>query len=1144
MSSALKTYGQRASPLANFGFLSGALTPAQPLGCLAENLEIPNMKSLIERMRRVPLGGWVMVALVLTTVSSVALKAKTDTVHAALWQLRSPRLIPAAQAVLQRGEPAPQAFNSVENVVEAQALRGELERAVTLNAAREFHTLDLVFMGCYGALLLLGAVWAWKRGKALADLNCGPVRTPIARMLQWASWLAVPAAVVAVGADLVERSTCLQMLGGTINDTLIDSARQACWWKWCGVGVSALAGLLAGMVLSLMTPAVLAALPAIWELVVRAHRFAMRARFSVLAGALFTVLLLTGPGEDIVRTIATGGFWGEVPITAPPRPDFVHLGWFGVAILILAATCWGWARLVLAVRFDQLDQRTPDLDPAQQRIEERLRRDLPIYYGAVPFVAAASAFAIAPLRETSFSAFPTAQFFAGSFAPLLLFFLLPLVLVIFRANVSVPRGAVGPLSWTLIGYSVLAAIHSVVTWHELHLLGLVPLVLLGTALVVFGIGQPAGIFILPATLLGGAAVHQRISEAVAPALFLIGLGFLTCWMAGRVQGVDALHIPKTFKRLDFLRLIFFDLNRDRMSRLINEDQAASGEMQKAKEEAAPDPGERNVAPERLADDAIQKLRGLLRFCAALTFAQVAIFASVLWWSHSFPATMGSGAMLALGLAGWATAGSALLFITQATRFPILGAALVLALVCSGLMDNHRVRLAGTPTADFIRKREAGVSSTPAQGDLAPIGAAFEQWHALASAQSPGREPPCIIVAAEGGGIRAALWPALALGTLQDASLGRRKGQPDFASHVFAISGVSGGSVGAAVFAALCAEQRESGKLRERAATICGSDHLAPTLGALLYPDFVQRFLPVAFLPDRAAAFERSWERAWPNGSGANRLEQPFSALWPTGASAWVPALFLNTTMVETGKRAICSNLPIRTAGGGEFIDAHDLHAHLRQSGPGAGAWQDLPLSAAAHASARFPLVSPPGRLPSGARVVDGGYFENSAATTAIDILNAVTKRLDQTKGKTKVIFVFLRYAEAAGLSDPAQPPPVVASPPLPDEDSPLYAKTNPLNETGGILGTLLATRTARGSYSQDAVFNRYLARPNVVVLSFTFRGSKIPLSWSLSQRSCNDMLRQLPSDLTIVPGADGKVDQITGSNVAVANRLFAEIYGP
>jgi hypothetical protein len=360
-----------------------------------------------------------------------------------------------------------------------------------------------------------------------------------------------------------------------------------------------------------------------------------------------------------------------------------------------------------------------------------------------------------------------------------------------------------------------------------------------------------------------------------------------------------------------------------------------------------------------------------------------------------------------------------------------------------------------------------------------------------------------------------------------------------------VSGVSGGSVGAAVFTALCAEKRDSEKIRGMAATLCGADHLAPTLGALLYPDFVQRFLPAALLPDRAAAFEGSWEHAWPSGAGVNRFAQSFSALWAKTDHIWLPALFFNTTMVETGKRAICSNLPIRTAGGGQFIDAQDFHANLRDAGPGAGAWQDVPLSAAVHASARFPIVSPPGRLPSGARVVDGGYFENSAATTGIDVLNAVTKRLDQTQGGTKLIFIFLRYADSAGLSDTLEESQSGPSPAIPDEDAPLHAKTNPLNETGGIVGTLLATRAARGSYSQDAVFHRYLARQNVVVLSFTFRGEKIPLSWSLSQRSCNDMLRQFPKT---APGAAERIDEKTRSviesNLMVKDRLFRELYGP
>jgi hypothetical protein len=57
---------------------------------------------------------------------------------------------------------------------------------------------------------------------------------------------------------------------------------------------------------------------------------------------------------------------------------------------------------------------------------------------------------------------------------------------------------------------------------------------------------------------------------------------------------------------------------------------------------------------------------------------------------------------------------------------------------------------------------------------------------------------------------------------------------------------------------------------------------------------------------------------------------------------------------------------------------------------------DVPLSTAAHMSARFTYVSPAGRFaPDGTHVVDGGYFENSGATTALDILRQVKNELHQ-----------------------------------------------------------------------------------------------------------------------------------------------------
>ena len=1131
----------------------------------------PNQKTL-RNLISVPMGGLVLIFLGLAAVIGACVNGKANEVRSELLQLR-PRLKPEAQAVLQRGGQAPKAFSTARNVSEAQTLRNEIYSAKMEVASRKYHTLDLVFIGCYGMLLILSGAWAWKRVGILIARNRarrlpagkpGRMQTAIFRVFQAAACVAIAAGVAAIVANIVEDIHCLRMLEGTISAPAISVARQARCWKIWATGISAFSSFFFGIAACLMTPTVLARSLVIWEMIVRANRFAMRARFSILAGALFTVLLLTGPGEDIVRTIATGAYSGEVSASASSEPDFGRMGWFGVTVLILAVTCWGWARLVLAVHFARREQNGNGPKRKRLGIEGRLRRDLPIYYGSVPLVAAASAFAIAPLRGESSSTFPTAQFFAGSVAPLLLFLFLPLVLVFFRADTKTARKTPGPLSWTLIVYGVLAMVHAWVNWPDLRLLGLAPMVLIATALFFFGLGYAAGIFILPAALLLGVAEHailmlfERVAptivfltllEAVAPAAVLIAIGYLAIRLEKRGPDVDELHIPKSFAPSMLLRLIFFEKTRNEMIRQIENDEAAIREMEDVWDASGCKPTDKKAALKLEAAKIVKNLSSLLWFCALLTLLQLAVFFIILRSPEEFPAKMGSGAIVALGIAGWATAGGALLFITQATRFPILGAAIVVAVLCSGVMDNHKLHIAGKPSAKFIEAREHNSSVQLPKDEPGPIGAAFNRWHAIA--ESEGAEPPCIIVAAEGGGIRAAFWPAIVLGTLQDESSERRKSRTDFASHIFAISGVSGGSFGAAVFTALCADEknRSSGKIRDVAATICGKDHLAPTLGALLYPDFVQRFLPFAILPDRAAAFEGSWERAWPKDAGANRMEQRFSTLWTDpkseekNADAWLPALFLNSTMVETGKRVICSNLPVRTDDGGQFIDAHDLHAHLRTGGPGAGNWQDIRLSTAAHTSARFPVVSPPGRLPSGARVVDGGYFENSGAATGIDVLDAVTKRLDQTKGATKIIFIFLRYADAPGLTDTIKTPENPPGPPIPDEDLALYPQKNLLNESGSIFGALLATRSARGSYSQEAVYNYYLARANVEVLSFTFRGEKIPLSWSLSQRSCNEMLKQFPKTMPESHhGIDDKTWSVIESNLNVKERLLHLLY--
>src|SRR5207237_9639901 len=158
---------------------------------------------------------------------------------------------------------------------------------------------------------------------------------------------------------------------------------------------------------------------------------------------------------------------------------------------------------------------------------------------------------------------------------------------------------------------------------------------------------------------------------------------------------------------------------------------------------------------------------------------------------------------------------------------------------------------------------------------------------------------------EGGGIRAAYWTAIVLGALQDSN-------PNFAPHLFAISGVSGGSLGAVVFEALLAESAR-GSFQESVHKVLGQDFLSPALGSMLYPDLVQRFIPFP-IPyfDRGRSLEMGWEKAWRDTMGNDRFAGSFVDLWHPGLREWMPALSLHGTAEQKGNRIITIKLRVTT----------------------------------------------------------------------------------------------------------------------------------------------------------------------------------------------------------------------------------------
>jgi hypothetical protein len=337
----------------------------------------------------------------------------------------------------------------------------------------------------------------------------------------------------------------------------------------------------------------------------------------------------------------------------------------------------------------------------------------------------------------------------------------------------------------------------------------------------------------------------------------------------------------------------------------------------------------------------------------------------------------------------------------------------------------------------------------------------------ASTPAEGRHA-VFVVAAAGGGIRAAYWTSVVLGTIADCV-----GMDIWRRHLYAVSGVSGGSLGAVVHASEVADATPGAApdAADRARKALRDDHLSPVAAYLLFPDSLQRFLPYGFASfDRARALELSWEDSADRYLGRGSLSRPFLALWSKTKVHSLPALLLNSTRVETGQRAVISNLDL-TEG---FPDVVDLLATETGTTP-----QDryrlerlanVPVSTAAHLSARFTYVSPAARVerdqPSGAlwgRLVDGGYFDNSGAATASDLLEEIRAAAAPSAAATETPSRKPIFLVVIIKNDPHAPSALATSVRAPLQPAPRW-----FSEISAPVQALLEARDARGMLAEES----------------------------------------------------------------------------
>ncbi|MBY0284894.1 MAG: hypothetical protein K2W81_13160 [Sphingomonas sp.] len=368
----------------------------------------------------------------------------------------------------------------------------------------------------------------------------------------------------------------------------------------------------------------------------------------------------------------------------------------------------------------------------------------------------------------------------------------------------------------------------------------------------------------------------------------------------------------------------------------------------------------------------------------------------------FANLVGSGA-IAFGAIGSIIATiSALAFFVSGVRLPIFTIGLILLLLFSMINDNHGIRPAAAPL----------------QAPRPSLFEAYAKWQAA----NRDYDGPIILVATAGGASRAGYWTSTVLRALDDRTNG------NFARHVFAISSVSGGTLGAFGYAAWvadhpmgtghCAYSHEQRLKFDQA--FAGGDYLSPAIAGLLYPDLVQKFVPFPLFQDRAHSLEEGFEYGWSSAvkeergckdhSNPDRFSGDFRRIWENslqGNGPWVPLVLANGTLVENGKRVITAPVWIDA---NIFEDSHDFFDLMGSS---------VSTSTAVLNSARFPLVSPAGTIPypkgGSYHIVDGGYFENGGLETIYD----VARYLRSTVAPSRPILIIEINNDDAAFGNPA-----------------------------------------------------------------------------------------------------------------------------
>lgn len=554
-------------------------------------------------------------------------------------------------------------------------------------------------------------------------------------------------------------------------------------------------------------------------------------------------------------------------------------------------------------------------------------------------------------------------------------------------------------------------------------------------------------------------------------------------------------------------------------------------------------------------------QGRIMFAAPLALGTgIAAFAAVRSDVQRVAPVVGTLGLVCIGLAAFMVAGHYAVKLSLRhgppqplraigiERLPIVTILLIVWIV-AGLfpLETHDVRI----VSRLEIQQSKGQALDGGYPEPATLSDAFESWWKAQPELGPtdprgnGEVIPMVLVAAHGGGIRAAYWTALALDCIvavdpirptcgtDDAKVKRRDAtdQRRAARRIFLASGVSGGAVGIYEYARqllLDGELTDAGGDRTWVEDRLDKDFASAAIAWAMFVDFPNHFL--GFHRDRAAVLEDSFDRAWEDRGPAPYMRHAWDLRFSDDRAHKaqrekaldVPIVITNATVTGGRTRAIVSPLDLSVWPGMDTTDP--ARGAIPDEQPLAGSVEirdalcvshDLRLSSAAILGARFPYVTPSGRLAGGCDgengvdrhsrcnrhgvsctvdVVDGGYADNSGLFTIEELWPSIRALVTR----------FNRSADAHGY----RVAPVIVE--LDNHYRP--PEKAPAGAGGGKGGqTLIPPMTAFGAHGAIETFaraNAYRLAPDGCVITISpglHPGLVAPLGWELSGNARNDL---------------------------------------